>query len=649
MRQIYIDLTTDKAPSSAGSFIGYIGEHNATELLISIPQTMVNKSDYQVLVFQSGPMVFRSGRITEDNTKNTYRDGNTIHSLISKSLTRVTALSIQVECYKEDFNGEASLVGKTQTVPNLMLKPSPDGFPAFNYDGSYEDIDKAIDNAHKHDNLEVLHKFGMDDDGALTFDGYAVGSSAVKTYNTPSEFPETAKIGTIAFAENDDEEVVVTDTPIAINTLYERLRFKQNPDVNTFGCVKDFVERSSSDIKLGAATCQYGLVNEKEEVVGCFAVSHIDRYMSLGLTTPNRYQLTKMSYGKDEKYRNVEQMLFLYNAHPAFVIDGIPEPLDVGWYLICSKEGNFTLGTSNLISSDNIVSCEKLDETHPIFDVYSRVGIIALTTTTNPDLESQFLSKIFECVGEPVKHKGLYIYNHNGWISFEDYINSSTKIVSTFADLPDDCPVGTLAHVINDGYQLTAVERTQFHVGARHPEIHFAPYPPNDSFLFDFSIHGIYVEDGITYKGEFDVESLLDSNIIVVMATKSWNTTSEDVFVYSFIEQTLTHEGITGHLYAGWNKIVFLPDDSVFIKSVTDIGEIPVLRSNEEATTNYGYQISEITINGNSTNSLYTYLFSPTALAEKDNGAGLWVKCDDGWMKIDNPEEFIMKEIELDV
>jgi len=253
MRQIYIDLTTDRAPSSAGSFIGYIGEHNATELLISIPQTMVNKSDYQVLVFQSGPMVFRSGRITEDNTKNTYRDGNTIHSLISKSLTRVTALSLQVECYKEDFNGEASLVGKTQTVPNLMLKPSPDGFPAFNYDGSYEDIDKAIDNAHKHDNLEVLHKFGTDEDGALTFDGYRIGNSAVRTYSTPSEFPETANVGTMVFAENDDAEPVIEDVLIESGKKYERLRLKFKPDITSFGIGKNFVERSSSDEKIGAA------------------------------------------------------------------------------------------------------------------------------------------------------------------------------------------------------------------------------------------------------------------------------------------------------------------------------------------------------------------------------------------------------------
>ena len=59
MRQIEIDLTAEKARPPAQP-VGYVGEHNATELLITIPNGMVDASDYQVVVFQSGPLIFRS-------------------------------------------------------------------------------------------------------------------------------------------------------------------------------------------------------------------------------------------------------------------------------------------------------------------------------------------------------------------------------------------------------------------------------------------------------------------------------------------------------------------------------------------------------------------------------------------------------------
>lgn len=648
MRQIYIDLTTDKSPSSAGSFIGYIGEHNATELLISIPQTMVNKSDYQVLVFQSGPMVFRSGRITEDNTKNTYRDGNTIHSLISKSLTRVTALSLQVECYKEDFNGEASLVGKTQTVPNLMLKPSPDGFPAFNYDGSYEDIDKAIDNAHKHGNIDVLHKFGTDEDGALTFDGNRVGSSAVKTYATPSEFPETANFGTMVFAENDDAEPTVEKVLIESGKRYDRLRLKFKPDITTFGIGKDFVERSSSDIKAGSASAEYLIAHDDETIVAIFGFAHIDNALSVGIATPTAYETTKMAYGKDENLRYAEGVLYLYNAIPNFTVDGPIQNLEVGWYRVITKETNFTVDSSFSIRSDSDVVVEKLTEDDPLFTVYHNVGIIPTEATTNAELQNEFFTKIFEIVPPPVKRKGLYIFTSLGWTSLEDYINSATKIVNTFADLPEDCPVGTLANVLYDGGQMDAPSKSTFNKDSIYAGVYFSPFPIHESLLFDFAIHGTYSEGTQSFKGYFDVETMLEYGIISVAVSKRYDTSATDVYVYSMKEQTLTLDGFTGHLYKGWNKVIFLPDETVYLKPITNLAEIPSVTSNPDVIASpWGYKITDLEIEGNSVTTLHTYFMSPNPCVEKDNGAGLWVKCEDGWMKTENPEEFLMKEIEL--
>jgi hypothetical protein len=647
MRQIYIDLTTDRAPSSAGSFIGYIGEHNATELLISIPQTMVNKSDYQVLVFQSGPMVFRSGRITEDSTKNTYRDGNTIHSLISKSLTRVTALSIQVECYKEDFDGQTTLVGKTQTVPNLMLKPSPDGFPAFNYDGSYEDIDKAIDNAHKHDNLELLHKFGVDEEGALTFDGYRVGNSAVQTYATPSEFPETANVGTMAFAENDDEEIPIETTSIECAKKYERIRLKFKPDITSFSVAKSFVERSDSDIKIGAVSAEYLIAHDDEIAVAQYAFMHIDGMLSMAIATPTAYELTKMAYGKDPFVRNADGMLYLYNTIPGFTSDGTFTPLDIGWYRVITSDSNFVADSYFNISCDSSVIIEKLTEDDPFFAVYHDVGIIPLEEITNSDLHNEFLSKIFELVPPPVKRKGLYIFTSTGWTSLEDYINSSPKIVNTFADLPDDCPVGTLAHVLYDGGQVEPCNKSTFNKDSIYAGVYFAPFPVHATFLFDYSIHGQYMEGTQNFKGCFDVETMLEYDLISVSVSRNYDTSYSDMYVYSLKDQTLSLDGLTGHLYEGWNKIVILPDESVYVKQITNSAEVPFVVSNPDAIASpWGYKITDIQINGDDVDILHTHFLSPNQYVYNDNGAGLWIKNEDGWVKTENPEEFLMKEIE---
>ena len=648
MRQIYIDLTTDRAPLSAGSFIGYIGEHNATELLISIPQTMVEKSDYQVLVFQSGPMVFRSGHITEDNTKNTYRDGNTIHSLISKSLTRVTALSLQIECYKEDFNGEVSLVGKTQTVPNLMLKPSPDGFPAFNYDGSYEDIDKAIDNAHKHDNLEVLHKFGTDEDGALTYDGYRVGSSAVGTYATPSEFPETANIGTMVFAENDDEEPIIDNVLLESGKKYERLRLKFKPNITSFGIGKDFVERSDSDLKVGAAAGEYLIAHDDESIVAFFGFAYIDNALSIGMASPSVYELTKQSYGKDEAFRYSDEVLYLYNTIPGFTSNADMEPLEVGWYKATTKRANFSVNDYNNITCDDVVIFEKLTEDDPLFKPYFNVGIIPNQECTNSDLQNEFLTKVFEIVPPPVKRKGLYIFTSVGWMSLEDYINSATKTVNTFADLPDDCPIGTLAHVLYDGGQLESLSESTFYKDGLYSNIYFAPFPIHESLLFDFSIHGSYSEGTQSFKGEFDVETMLEHGIISVAVTKRYDTSRMNIYVYSLKEQTLTLDGFTGHLDEGWNSVLFLPDGNLYIKPITNLAEVPSATSNPDVINSpWGYKITDLAVNGEDVTSFETYFMSPNPCVRIDNGAGLWIKCEEGWMKTENHNEFLMKEIEL--
>jgi hypothetical protein len=204
MRQIYIDLTSERAKPPAQS-VGCVGEHNATELLLAIPQALVDASDYQVVVFQSGPLTYRSRRIYPDSDKNSaYRDGACIHCLLGRHLTEEQRLGLQVEGWKLSSDGQPLLIGKTVFLPRLTLTASPQGRPGLGFDGSYEDIRHAIDHVHKHENITALMKVGTDENGDLTFDGKPIGSGAVKyVTESPDELPSDAAEGTLAYVKKD--------------------------------------------------------------------------------------------------------------------------------------------------------------------------------------------------------------------------------------------------------------------------------------------------------------------------------------------------------------------------------------------------------------------------------------------------------------
>ncbi len=134
MRKIKIDFTSLNCFDSI--FVGYTGEHNATELLLVVPEEMINKSDYQIVVIQSGATIFKSDEVRDDNNKSYYRSGNTIHMKLDKMFTQFTRLSIQVEFFKSNDSGEVVLIAKTPVVPNVFLKPSPNSNVQIDFEGN---------------------------------------------------------------------------------------------------------------------------------------------------------------------------------------------------------------------------------------------------------------------------------------------------------------------------------------------------------------------------------------------------------------------------------------------------------------------------------------------------------------------------------
>ena len=80
MRTVNIDLSQDTSESREKIYVGYTGEHNATELIAKIPQTMAKESDYLVAVFLTGDKIVRSRKITAVKDYGLpYLDGNEVH------------------------------------------------------------------------------------------------------------------------------------------------------------------------------------------------------------------------------------------------------------------------------------------------------------------------------------------------------------------------------------------------------------------------------------------------------------------------------------------------------------------------------------------------------------------------------------------
>ena len=71
MRQEIIDLSAEQRVGHGTRYIGTVGEHNATELVLTVPSELLKAAEYAVVLFDVGDTVFRSGRIPVKGRKKT--------------------------------------------------------------------------------------------------------------------------------------------------------------------------------------------------------------------------------------------------------------------------------------------------------------------------------------------------------------------------------------------------------------------------------------------------------------------------------------------------------------------------------------------------------------------------------------------------
>lgn len=171
MREVRIDFTKNEYLPD-GRDIGRIGEHNATNLVITPPQEMTDCAGIQSLiaVFAGDGKLFR----TEQYPKEAQ-----ITVPLCSPLTQSHSLSFQLEGYGSDGN----LIVKSPLITGLRLLPSADGDEAdfeSSDSGLIAEISANTLARHTHENADVLGKFG-ENNGVPTYDGQPIASRKTKT------------------------------------------------------------------------------------------------------------------------------------------------------------------------------------------------------------------------------------------------------------------------------------------------------------------------------------------------------------------------------------------------------------------------------------------------------------------------------------
>lgn len=166
MRTVRIDFTSENILPD-GAVIGRMGEHNATDLVITPPAEMTECGEIvnYVAAFVTEGKIIRS---------DFYEKAEQITIPLCSQLTQDHSLSLQLEGY----DGAGGLVVKSAIVSELTLLPSAGGdetdFDSEN-GGIVSQINLNTLARHEHSNKSLLDNFG-EQNGVLTYNGETVGA-----------------------------------------------------------------------------------------------------------------------------------------------------------------------------------------------------------------------------------------------------------------------------------------------------------------------------------------------------------------------------------------------------------------------------------------------------------------------------------------
>ncbi|MCL2508856.1 MAG: hypothetical protein FWF05_06740 [Oscillospiraceae bacterium] len=169
MRTINLVLTDSSVDYPDGKCLGRIGEHNAAQVILELPQEMLNGIDYHLISFETGYGCVVSDMITGDSTKPAYLQGGKIHCTLWQELTVSPILLMTAEAYAV-LDDKPVMIAKSPLIDGLYFELSVnDSFsaqPNTEAFGLAPALMSLQASEHVHANMELLESYGQPD-GAI--------------------------------------------------------------------------------------------------------------------------------------------------------------------------------------------------------------------------------------------------------------------------------------------------------------------------------------------------------------------------------------------------------------------------------------------------------------------------------------------------
>lgn len=167
MRQLRVDFTQDN-PCVDGHVLGRIGEHNATELIITPPADIAAHEAVvsYIIAFSVSNMII--------HTK-PFEKSETVTVPLWKQLTQEPVIGVQLEAY--DSDGE--FIGKSEYLSGLRFTPSACGDDTPADSDNHDLLSQVVQNtekSHLHDNKKVIDGFS-EKDGVVMYNGKQITGS----------------------------------------------------------------------------------------------------------------------------------------------------------------------------------------------------------------------------------------------------------------------------------------------------------------------------------------------------------------------------------------------------------------------------------------------------------------------------------------
>ncbi len=517
MRTVFIDLTQDGHCRHDSIDVGYTGEHNATELVIAVPPSMADESEYLTAVFLSNGKIIRSEKITETQEDGKpYLTGNQVHILLSKRLTQSPTLGLQIEGYKKNKRGTSVLLGKSPFISSLHFHLSPQGEQDAAAGVDPDELSDLMDwwrnreDSSEYDSdemSELLNWWRNRTDSSEQYSGElsdlldwwrnrkddeTPAASGIRKVQRFQDLSRDAEDGDLAYVLNDSGSI--HNGTVASWDYYAGFVFKDDLDRDVLRPLMniELEDYMPSDYRYVGLNFQ----TDKYEDICSLSLIYSEPVGSLFVFNLFACEMDTLEYLPWEE-RGLSGYIYCCGEGDVSHIfnDGNVDPessyLTKGWYTFkqiisgYTVEGNYPEPIISIVI-EPIERCE-ITPLDTLRDCY-----VLVSNGEYKSYEKDVLSLLpdfFDCYMHEIKLKGLYMVEDDHWIRQK---NMGIITVHDRTWLSKTAEIGQVAIVRNNTWFLVP-ERSYLYVGKLIDKIYINPVLGSNAWLADCRISAKYV------------------------------------------------------------------------------------------------------------------------------------------------------------